>query len=151
MVILSGVLANTVVASPLDNYRWDKRILIVFADELENDQVMQVSQILAEAECALQDRDMLISWIYPGGEGRVGDQTLSAYEVLELRKQLRLSRSSSLAAALVGKDGGVKARYEAWSALGEVFALIDGMPMRRAEMHADAVDCDWVETRGDKS
>ena len=111
MVILSGVLANTVVASPLDNYRWDKRILIVFADELENDQVMQVSQILAEAECALQDRDMLVSWIYPGGEGRVGDQTLSAYEVLELRKQLRLSRSSSLAAALVGKDGGVKARY----------------------------------------
>ena len=150
MVILSGVLANTVVASPLDNYRWDKRILIVFADELENDHLIQVSQLLANAECALQDRDILVSWIYPGGEGRVGDLTLSAQEVLELRNQFRLSRSSNLTAALVGKDGGIKAHYEAWPALGEVFALIDGMPMRRAEMHADAADCDWVESRGEK-
>lgn len=146
-LVLSVVLVNTAMASVLDDYRWNNRILIVIVDELEDHKVSEVSQILADAECALQDRDMLVTWIYSEGEGRVGDITLSSPDVLELRKQFRLPRSSRLIAALVGKDGGVKARYTEWPALAEVFALIDGMPMRRAEMYRDSDDCAWQEKK----
>jgi hypothetical protein len=36
-------------------------------------------------------------------------------------------------ATLIGKDGGVKARYEALPTLATVNALIDTMPMRQQE------------------
>ena len=147
LLVFAVVLSDSAVAGPLDDYRWDNRILIVIADEIESDKVREVSQILADAECALQDRDMLVSWIYSDREARLGDVVLTPDDVARLRKKLRLSPSKALSAALVGKDGGVKARYQEWPALGEVFALIDGMPMRRAEMHADDKNCQWQDTQ----
>lgn len=151
MVVILSAMASPVVAGHLSEFRWENRILIVIADEIDSDEAEVVSRILADAECALQDRDMLVSWIYPDGEGSIGDRKLSPQVVKQIRDELRLPESANLIAALVGKDGGVKARYKEWPALGEVFALIDGMPMRRSEMHADADDCDWRESQVEES
>ena len=50
-----------------------------------------------------------------------------------LRKQLRLM-TSQFVVVLIGKDGGEKLRRTHRVDLGEIFALIDAMPMRRQEM-----------------
>jgi hypothetical protein len=47
----------------------------------------------------------------------------------------------ALTTVLIGKDGSVKARYNAAPSLDELFALIDGMPMRRAELRSREKKC----------
>ena len=59
---------------------------------------------------------------------------LGAPERLAVRRRLGLQeRNPQL--VLIGKDGGVKARQSGVFDLGELLALIDTMPVRRAEAH----------------
>lgn len=127
--------------NPIDKYRWDNRLLIVVADAVESDKVLAISRAITAAECEIADRDMLVSWIYPDGSGRIGPEQLSPGSVKSLRNFLRLDSGAGFLMALVGKDGGIKARYDELPSLDAVFGLIDGMPMRRAEMRSDPEDC----------
>jgi hypothetical protein len=48
----------------------------------------------------------------------------------------RLPDGVDFRATLIGKDGGVKARWDAPVTLNALYAVIDVMPMRRREMRA---------------
>jgi len=55
--------------------------------------------------------------------------------LLELAR-LRSAERSDFEMVLIGKDGGVKARTYELNALEDFLALIDTMPMRRAEIQS---------------
>jgi len=46
----------------------------------------------------------------------------------------REAKQGAFTVVLIGKDGGEKLRREEGANLGEIFGLIDTMPMRRREM-----------------
>jgi hypothetical protein len=60
-------------------------------------------------------------------------RTLSGEQVRELRQRWQLPPNEWLV-ALVGKDGEVKASFTRVVDAGEIFALIDAMPMRQREL-----------------
>ena len=101
---------NSVDAPLLTPYRWKNRVLVV-PNEGE------------EFKDAQRARGL-------GGENGpyrgVDDSSLE-----ELRNSHELAAFS---VALFGKDGIVKARWEGIASIGELFDIIDAMPMRRTEM-----------------
>ncbi|UCD69768.1 MAG: DUF4174 domain-containing protein [Betaproteobacteria bacterium] len=127
-------------SNPLAQYRWKNRALLIFAEDAADSDVRQTRDALQTSACEVADRDIVIGWILSRGESRLDEARIDAGMADTLRSRLRV-REDEFAAVLVGKDGGVKARYGQTPDLKELFALIDGMPMRRSEMRERGLEC----------
>ncbi len=125
---------------PLAEYRWANRVLIAFANDERNPYAHSLERALAAARCELVDRDMVTGWILLKGNSRIGEAT-SSNEIDGLLRSGLGIRPGEFAVLLIGKDGGVKARYDSVPDLSEIFALVDGMPMRRAELRTRPSVC----------
>jgi Domain of unknown function (DUF4174) len=125
---------------PLAAHRWQHRLLLVFTPSLEAAPARALQASLEEAACALADRDLRIGWLSVADGDRLADQPLSDGYAARLRSGLGVG-AGDFAVFLVGKDGGIKARYDEPPALAAVFGLIDAMPMRRAELRERGADC----------
>lgn len=124
---------------PLSVYRWTHRLLVVHVPDTDAGRATleALRASLHDRREDVRARDLLI--VPVGDLPRAGDSlptavALGATERLEVRRRLGLQdRVAQL--VLIGKDGGVKARQsEAVFDLAGLLALIDTMPMRRAEM-----------------
>ncbi|CAM3678626.1 DUF4174 domain-containing protein [Deinococcus saxicola] len=89
---------------------------------------------LAEArqrDTELQVRDLRVVALLPPGDARLnGPRTLMLTLLTDPGGKVGTPYGR---AALIGKDTGIKARYQTFPALNTVAALIDTMPMRRQE------------------
>lgn len=116
----------------LEDYRWQNRLLLVFAPGPGHARVSDV-QAQVDAACeGVLDRDLLVIDAYADGTGQVDGTPLAEPAVNDLRRRFDVG-ADDVTVILIGKDGGVKERLSGEFDLSEVFALIDGMPMRRAE------------------
>lgn len=146
LMILAAVLSLWTAASsaggvdPLAEYRWANRLLIAFANDQSNPNAHSLERALAAARCELVDRDMVTGVVLFKGSSRLGEATISTKTDSLLRSGLGI-QPGEFAVLLIGKDGGVKARYDSVPELSEVFALVDGMPMRRAELRTRPAVC----------
>jgi hypothetical protein len=127
-------------AEPLSAYRWQHRVLIAFATSAADPRVAAFEEAIALDICELHDRDLVVGYSFRDGSSRLGDRELSETDAEALR-QMHPSAPDDFVVMLVGKDGGVKARYADVPWLAEIFALIDGMPMRRSEMRSRPSPC----------
>ena len=113
-------LAQTLRAS-----RWQKRILLVAAPTATQADFQRQKALLAANQAQLADRDMLVLDV-------LYDQ-LPAADRQFLAQKIGLP-PAGFVVVLIGKDGGVKAKSTHPMAPATLFATVDGMPMRRAEM-----------------
>lgn len=119
--------AYAAVAS-LERFQWKNRVI---ADRDNSRAARQENQLLAD-RAALEERDMVIlrlagSSIKPlfgSGDGLNGEA---------LRQELDAPDTGEFAAFLLGKDGTVKLKASEPISAGELFAIIDSMPVRAAE------------------
>ena len=81
----------------------------------------------------MQARELRVVNLMGTRGGRIAGRTLSSGQVKALREECGLSKSR-WSIALVGKDGGVKARWRELIEPDEAFGRIDTMPMRRREL-----------------
>lgn len=124
LACLSAPLAAGAEPASLDDLRWNARPVVVFADTAEDPHLSrQLSALEAEA-AGLAERDMVV----------LTDIASAPAETAALRARYA---PEGFAVLLIGKDGGVKLRSDAPVEAGALFALVDGMPMRRREMQAD--------------
>jgi hypothetical protein len=80
----------------------------------------------------LRDRDILVFEIFEKGQSRLGSPPLKKDSADFLRESFSVQQGSFLV-VLIGKDGEEKIRWQKVN-LTEIFAVIDGMPMRQREM-----------------
>ena len=121
--------------SDLAKYRWQNRLLLVFAPSPENEEVGVQQQLLEDKEAELQDRDVLVFYLFPDG-GRLADEPLSDEKVTSLRKRYGVAEDD-FTVILVGKDGTAKERLEGSMEPADLFGTIDAMPMRQREMRGE--------------
>ena len=142
LLLLSVWTVESAVAqrNPLDAHRWRHRVLLVFTQSLDAQPALQLSRALEERACEVSDRELVIGWLSATDASRLGTELVATDVVVQWRARLGVN-SDEFTVVLVGKDGGAKARYEAVPDLAELFAIIDGMPMRRAEMRARPDTC----------
>ncbi len=98
---------STELFGDLSQYQWKNRILLITSP--------------SESDNLYRDQAASLLKVYPG--------------LLE-RDLIVLTRfgEAKFSVTLIGKDGGVKLQREELLSTAELFAVIDAMPMRRAEM-----------------
>ncbi|MBX5181447.1 DUF4174 domain-containing protein [Rhizobium sp. NZLR5] len=112
-------------------FQWKNRVFVVFADKGNARAARQENQLLADRS-ALDERDLVVLTIsgagvrplFGGADGLEGEA---------IRRDLEVAEIGEFAAFLVGKDGTVKLKVSEPITAGELFAIIDSMPMRAAE------------------
>ena len=115
----------------VQQYRWQKRVLVVSAGTVDDSNLARLQKELDAMQPEFADRDMELVVLFDSGTSLAGERQLTQAEVEVTRARLGIEDGEP-ALRLIGKDGSVKLADETAS-LDDVFALIDTMPMRRAE------------------
>lgn len=118
----------------LGKYRWESRVLIVFAPAVDDPLYRWQHQMLRIAEPGRNERDVVVISVLEEAVVATGGPATRA-SARDLRAAYDLL-PHQFCVVLVGKDGGVKFRQEEPVSGAELFALIDAMPMRRYEMRS---------------
>ena len=106
-------------ADALEPYRWNNRLLLVFAPSPNDALILEQLAELEAARSGLIERDLLVLTDTDPGRGS------------DLRYELEIEGFHVL---LFGKDGGVKIRSRTPVRTEALFATIDAMPMRQREI-----------------
>lgn len=122
--------AYAAIAS-LSQFQWKNRVLVIFSDSDNSRAARQENQLLADRP-ALEERDMIVLKV-SGNAVRAVFGAAEPVDAGALREALDVSDAGTFHAALIGKDGTVKLKASEHVSNGELFAIIDSMPMRAAE------------------
>lgn len=119
----------------LTKHQWENRLLLVFSNASHADQLQMQLKAFETAKAEYLDRKLLV-YIISENE----TQCLNTKQAWPKDKSLDNYRRTDKAfeVVLVGLDGGVKANKNQFFDNPSLFALIDGMPMRRYELNKRA-------------
>lgn len=123
----------SVSAQDLGHHRWQDRVILLFAERAVDPLLRQQLDSLTQNAGEVTDRDLVIYQFFPNEGIAPGGKKLTAGESSAFFGRYDVQRRT-FTFILVGKDGGEKLRSISFVPLKDLFALIDGMPMRRAEM-----------------
>ncbi|MEM7486721.1 MAG: DUF4174 domain-containing protein [Bacteroidota bacterium] len=102
----------------LAQYKWQNRLVILVSLDLESESMKKQEKQFHDTKKAMEDREMVVLRLSPKSK------ELKAYNISQNYEGV----------LLIGKDGGLKAKYDFVVAPSVIFELVDSMPMRRAEM-----------------
>ena len=117
----------------LQDYQWKNRLILAFSPSPKDPGYRALEKEIAIQKEEIIDRDILVFYILETGEIKLGESSLPAGAGDFLRESFSI-RPGVFTVLLIGKDGGVKLRRKGGVGLGEIFSLIDTMPMRQREM-----------------
>lgn len=122
-----------VKAMDLDRYRWQHRLLLLFAPQEDTPAYAAAAADIDRRSEDILDRDLVVFHLLEDGASRVDGRRLSDAEARQLRDRFEIA-PGRFTAVLIGKDGGVKLVRRDSIDLQAVFDRIDAMPMRQREM-----------------
>jgi len=114
---------------PFADYQWSHRLLLVFAPDLQNEELLEQKANWSQAAEGMEERNLKI-WIITH-EDIQGEPI--PYTASHLYDRYQVARTD-FEVILIGKDGGIKQRQHQPLMSQTLFAIIDAMPMRRSEM-----------------
>ena len=128
MLVLFGTSIS--FAQDLEQYEWKDRVLIVKAKN--SALIQQQIDVLNKDLKGLKERKLIVYKVTPNqyAKGIKSDNWIPNKTFYT--KLRRTSREFEV--ILIGLDGGVKLRQTLLLSKEKLFALIDGMPMRRQEL-----------------
>lgn len=119
-------------AYDLGQHAWRHRLLVLVAPDNEDSQLASQNRRIEQRRDALMDRDMRVLRLLAESAYMEG-RPLETASVRQLREALNITADDRVL-ILIGKDGGIKRRAPLDTDLRELFAQIDGMPMRQEEI-----------------
>ena len=130
----------TAAAAELDDYLWLRRPLLLFAPTQNDPRLVETVRRIEAVRCDFAARDMVLGLIVTDGTSTLDGRVVDAGQARRLVSEFGIG-ANTFSAVLIGKDGGEKFRVNGVPDLATIFAVIDGMPMRSAEMRADPGRC----------
>jgi len=135
LAITSTLQSNVVTPDPLAQYRWTHRLIVIdVPDTAAGRSALEKLRVALEASKAdVLERDLL--FVSVGDVPADADPSIPALapsQRVAIRGRIDL-HGGEAELVLIGKDGGVKARQSGAFDLPRLLAIIDTMPMRRAE------------------
>jgi hypothetical protein len=127
-------------AAELGDYLWQRRPLLLFAPAESDPRLVETVRRIEASRCDFADRDMVLGLIVTEGTSTLDGQVVDASQARRLFSEFGIG-ANTFSAVLIGKDGGEKLRVNDVPDLAAIYAVIDGMPMRSAEMGADPGRC----------
>jgi len=117
----------------IEQYQWQKRALVVSTPRAHDPALREQLEAVSATRDAFDERDMVLVVLLDDAGSTAGARKLASDEVAAAREVLRI-RPATFSLRLIGKDGTVKLAEESVLPMDEIYALIDGMPMRQREM-----------------
>ncbi|WGK65125.1 DUF4174 domain-containing protein [Croceiramulus getboli] len=135
LLILSAAMSGTTMnAQSLKEYLWKNRLILLLADEFEEEAVQNQLSLLLNASEGLDERDIKILIV-----GRKEVFNITKTVQTQLKPQEILTEFQIMpnfeGILLIGKDGTPKHQAEFPCNPAMLFDIIDSMPMRQAEMN----------------
>jgi len=121
------------VGTLLEEYMWEKRLLLVFAPEPEHPELPHQRRLLRDAQTGLKDRDMMIWEVVHEASVRVDGASKPQLSTQPFYQHFNVPEDH-FQVILIGKDGTEKLRQSTALSMEDLFARIDAMPMRQQEM-----------------
>lgn len=118
---------------PLQPYIWKNRVLVVFANSDKNPDYQRQMRLISKVKAGFAERHLIVFSVFENDGLSPDYQTLDAQTCKKLHEKFKVDKDK-FTIVLIGKDGGEKYRKNAILTNEELFAVIDAMPMRRAEM-----------------
>jgi hypothetical protein len=119
------ILAFVAVAASVAEMRWQRRVLVVAAPDVNDPALTAERRALRGWHRQAEDRDVQVVEV-------IGDRVIGARDTAAtLRARLRLP-TARFGLVLIGKDGHIALRSGEQVTADELQARIDAMPMRRA-------------------
>jgi len=118
----------------LDSYRWKNRLVLLFTEEVSNEMLNVLTLDLHKDKEGLLNQEIRVFKISKSQKinDLLSNETMWMDE--NLRKELYVPENGFYV-MLMGKDGAVKFKDSNPIAREKLFAIIDAMPMRQAEMN----------------
>ena len=136
-MLIIALIANNAISQDLKKHKWENRLVLILSQKEESKAYQQQIAHLIGLPKELKERKILIYEILP--------DRYRIFNYLNKDKKSKWISSSHLydqygnkeggsQVVLIGLDGGVKLNTSNLLWESELFATIDSMPMRRAEM-----------------
>lgn len=119
----------------LDSYKWNSRLLLVFAPEENSPAYQRQMQLIEGQKAGFDDRDLVVVELLAQGTSRANGQSIDAPTAAKVRERFNVG-SQEFGIILVGKDGTAKRRDNTPVEPKVIFKEIDSMPMRQQEMRS---------------
>ena len=120
-------------AQDLQQYQWQNRIIVVYSNETELDLVSKQLKLLTKEPKELSERKLILIQAQKNQYKTIFPEN-SEWVSSSLTNELKISRKTKFEVFLLGLDGGIKLRQQEIVQTEKLFSLIDGMPMRKAEI-----------------
>lgn len=120
-------------AQHFSQHRWEDRVLLIYTADVKEDRWKSQLAILAADPVGMAERKLVVYQIVDG-HYKNGWEAQGDWKKLESYTYPASSTTQGFEIVLIGLDGGVKLRQNELLSLAKLYALIDGMPMRRAEL-----------------
>lgn len=119
-------------AQNLSDYQWKNRLVILVDEGLETEAIRSQFKAIVSKPDELIERDILLFQLTPKtivlSNGEKAKLSVNeTYSSLSIPKNFK-------GILLIGKDGGIKLKKPFEVNTADIFALIDGMPMRKSEI-----------------
>ncbi|RUL89281.1 DUF4174 domain-containing protein [Tautonia sociabilis] len=114
------------------NYRWEKRVILVFATTLSDPNYQHAANETRRWNEALDDRDVVVITAVRDGFSRAGDRLLDREDLAKLRSEFGVG-PEEFALILVDLDGTEEARWDHVPPMDEIFDRLDAMTRKREE------------------
>lgn len=120
-------------AQVLKSHQWKHRIILLFAEHPDSDSLLKQGEELESSDKGVKERDLVVYRLFmEKGMGPSG-KPLDREKAEQLRHIYNIPKTG-FTFLLIGKDGTEKLRRRAVVPVGQLFNVIDRMPMRQAEM-----------------
>lgn len=128
---------NTTIAQKLEDLRWKKRVLVVKSSEPNNAIFSNQLKAFERDKKGMIERKLVIYSIQQESirfiDFRSSPQHVD-YDSLKESTKTLFENNTPFEIILIGLDGDTKLKQHQFLKLSDLYTLIDGMPMRRAEL-----------------
>lgn len=121
------------VAALMEDHQWQDRVLLIFASNAENTELIQQVDNLSGMGAGLSARDLVVWKLLKDGAVSVDDSVSSGLSSQAFYDYFAI-KDAEFTVILLGKDGTEKLRRTQPVTSHGLFSLIDAMPMRQREM-----------------
>lgn len=138
VVLLLFAAIPSAIAQEIQQHRWKERLILVFAPNEEDPAYLEQVEQLQDSGEALNARKVMVYQILPVVYKK-GIKT-EKWQAREAGTLAGMKAEDGFGTLLIGLDGGVKLRSRRVVEPDKFWALIDAMPMRKAELKDKGLD-----------
>jgi len=119
------------ISQNLEKHQWNDRVILIFSNDKSSSELEKQIDLFQKEKVGLEERKLKI---YQFSEGDYKFSFFDSWKKSTLNLKRFFDKEESFKIVLIGLDGGIKLKQNIILTPEKLFAIIDGMPMRKREL-----------------